>query len=146
MLKNSVCCTTDKEKRFLYDTLGKKLFKTTQLYRGSVDGFTAEDFHRLCDKKGSTLTLLKPSHKKDCIGGFTTAQWDSPNSWINVRDASAVVFNLTKTKAFKVETPDKAITCKKDSGPWFSNTLGVTRQPFNEEDACYANDGSFYGA
>ena len=29
MLKKSVCCTTDKEKRFLLGTLGKRPFKTT---------------------------------------------------------------------------------------------------------------------
>jgi hypothetical protein len=73
MLERSECCTSDKEKIFLFDTLGKKPFKTTWIYSGSVDGFTAKAFHRLCDNMGPTLTLMKASHNEDCIGGFTSA-------------------------------------------------------------------------
>ena len=53
--------------------MGKKKFKTILLYRGSRDGWKAQDFHRLSDDKGPTVTLFKVKENGNCIGGFTTA-------------------------------------------------------------------------
>ena len=102
MLSLSRVCTTIEEKRFLIKTLGGRTFKTTKLYRGSEDGFMAKDFHRLCDGKGNPLSLLKDKGTGHCIGGFTTAEWYSPDYLTRVADSSAVVFNLTQQKAFRV--------------------------------------------
>ena len=44
------------------------------LYRASVDGKTPADFHRCCDKKGSTLVVIK-SGKYVC-GGYTSKSWE----------------------------------------------------------------------
>ena len=46
-------------------------------YRGSDNGWNAENFHELCDNIGPTITLLK-LEDGSCIGGFTTAKWSSP--------------------------------------------------------------------
>ena len=73
MLEKSKVCTTKEEKRFLVKTLGGRTFKTTKLYRGSEDGFFTEDFHRLSDGKGPTLSLFKVKDTGHCIGGFTNA-------------------------------------------------------------------------
>ena len=73
MLAQSQVCTTNEEKQFLVETLGGKTFETTKLYRGSQDGFMAEDFHRLSDGKGPTVSLFKVKDTGDCIGGFTNA-------------------------------------------------------------------------
>lgn len=48
--------------------------------RGTEDGFTAEQFHKLCDRKGPTLTVIRSgetgSIDKDYVfGGFTTQSW-----------------------------------------------------------------------
>ena len=41
------------------------------LYRGSRDGLNISDFHRNCDRKGPTLTVIED--KNGCIfGGFTS--------------------------------------------------------------------------
>ena len=49
------------------------------LFRGSEDGFTAEKFHKLCDAKGPTLTVIKSERNyegKDFIfGGYTSLSW-----------------------------------------------------------------------
>ena len=50
------------------------------LYRGSRDGWKAEDFHKLCDNQGPTVTLVKSSAGR-VSGGFTTVSWTS-NYWI----------------------------------------------------------------
>ncbi len=77
MLKMSLVCRTKQEKQFLFHTMKWRAFKTTKLYRGSEDGFMGEDFHRLCDEKGPTLSLYK--FEGQCIGGFTNAKWSAPD-------------------------------------------------------------------
>jgi hypothetical protein len=42
------------------------------------DGWTAEDFHRLCDGKGATLTLVR-SEAGYVFGGYTSEPWMSPS-------------------------------------------------------------------
>jgi len=49
-------------------------FNHSLLYRGSQHGWTAADFHRLCDDQGPTLVLLKNTAGKR-FGGFTTENW-----------------------------------------------------------------------
>ena len=44
------------------------------LYRGTKDGFKAEDFHKICDNKGSTLSLAK-TVKGNIFGGYTPIPW-----------------------------------------------------------------------
>lgn len=45
------------------------------LYRGSRDGFEVSDFHRCCDHKGPTFTIIEDTN--ECIfGGFTTQNWE----------------------------------------------------------------------
>ena len=75
--------------------MGKKKFKTVLRYRGSRDGWYAKDFHRMSDGKGPTITLFKVEETGHCIGGFTSAQWSSPDDYTYVGDSSAMVFNLT---------------------------------------------------
>jgi hypothetical protein len=57
MLKNSKICKKFKEKIFLLNTLGGKLFETTLVYQ--TDELDVIEFHRLCDNKGPTITLAQ---------------------------------------------------------------------------------------
>ncbi len=95
MLQKSKCCTKIEEMYNLIKAIGEKPFEAKQIYQGSSDGFTLEAFHRLCDDKGPTITIMKLEHNNHCIGGFTKAQWKATekDSWET--DRSAVVFNLT---------------------------------------------------
>jgi len=46
------------------------------LYKASRDGFGAIDFHKLCDSKGATLTLIEST--EGCIfGGYSEVEWKS---------------------------------------------------------------------
>jgi hypothetical protein len=54
-------------------------FRTKQwllLWRGSRDGFTAGEFHRRCDGRANTLTLILDT-KGNIFGGFTPVEWES---------------------------------------------------------------------
>ena len=53
--------------------MGKKKFKTVLRYRGSTDGWMIDDFHRMSDGKGPTITLFKVKDNGHCLGGFTSA-------------------------------------------------------------------------
>src|SRR5581483_1119417 len=49
------------------------------LLRGSRDGFTANDFHRLCDNKGPTVTIIKVKESGKLIGGYSPISWHNQN-------------------------------------------------------------------
>ena len=50
------------------------------LYRGSVDGWKPKDFHKRCDNKGPTLTIIKTKGGTIC-GGFTMQNWESSDGF-----------------------------------------------------------------
>lgn len=72
ILEASLCTNDEKEKNYLKKLLGNKLFVTTMLYRGSLDGWRGKDFYSRCDGKGMTVSLFKVK-EGPCIGGFTAA-------------------------------------------------------------------------
>jgi small GTP-binding protein len=47
------------------------------LWRGSVDRFSAESFHRCCDGHERTLTLIRDMNG-NVFGGFAAPSWESP--------------------------------------------------------------------
>ena len=69
------------------DVKGVKL-----IYRGSEDGFKAQKFHDKCDKKGSTLCLVRTDTDK-IFGGFTNIDWKAffPS---NNRDGRSFIFHF----------------------------------------------------
>jgi hypothetical protein len=51
-------------------------YQLSLLLRGSRDGFTAKKFHKLCDNKGATLSILRVSGMGEIIGGYNPVSWD----------------------------------------------------------------------
>lgn len=47
----------------------------TLIYKGSIDGYEAKDFHEKCDKQGETITIVKSGER--VFGGYTDINWDS---------------------------------------------------------------------
>jgi len=98
------------------------------LYRGSRDGFQAGAFHRLCDGKANTLTVIKNTN--GCIfGGFASTAWSSSNGF--KRDYRAFLFSLTNPSftplKLKVTEPKHAVYHRSDFGPIFGeNALVVS--------------------
>jgi uncharacterized coiled-coil protein SlyX len=50
--------------------------KFSLLWRGSRDGFRAHEFHRRCDGRANTLTVILDT-KGNIFGGFTPVEWES---------------------------------------------------------------------
>lgn len=97
-------------------------FKYTLLYRASRDGDSAEMFHKLCDGKGSTLTIVSTVNGWR-FGGYTQTSWQSfpdPSSWMYKSGNDIFLFSLN----LKVKYPSKGageIFCKGIQGPTFGN-------------------------
>jgi hypothetical protein len=53
--------------KFVRDQFPKARFK--RIYNASTDGWDADDFHRFCDIKGWTLTIIKTTDNY-IFGGF----------------------------------------------------------------------------
>jgi hypothetical protein len=93
------------------------------IYRASVDGFGAEDFHRQCDGISKTLTIIKVKGSSNIFGGYTDVAWDSSNNF--KEDHNAFIFSLVNKENKPVKIPINkndfadAIYCSSCCGPAF---------------------------
>ncbi|KAG9303006.1 hypothetical protein G9A89_006223 [Geosiphon pyriformis] len=67
------------------------------LLRGSRDGFTPADFHRLCDDKGATVSVIKVKGTGQLIGGYNPQSWHSRDDWLEGK--GSFIFSLGDGKA-----------------------------------------------
>ncbi|KAG9300208.1 hypothetical protein G9A89_002654 [Geosiphon pyriformis] len=88
------------------------------LLRGSRDGFSPADFHRLCDNKGATVSVIKVKGTGQLIGGYTQASWDSRNGFLN--GTGSFIFSLGDGKAENAKL-SKSIS---DNGPYGASNRG----------------------
>eukprot|EP01022_Parablepharisma_sp_SALTPOND_P012382 TRINITY_DN1589_c0_g1_i1.p1 TRINITY_DN1589_c0_g1~~TRINITY_DN1589_c0_g1_i1.p1 ORF type:complete len:596 (-),score=52.56 TRINITY_DN1589_c0_g1_i1:302-2089(-) len=63
------------------------------LYRGSVDGYRAANFHSLCNGHAPTVSVIQ-SNAGYLFGGYTTQAWSSRGGY--GADAGAFVYSLTR--------------------------------------------------
>src|SRR5439155_10291546 len=66
--------------------------KVSLLLRGSRDGFTPGDFHRLCDNKGPTVTIIKVKGNGKLIGGYNPISWHNQETY--ERGSRSFLFSL----------------------------------------------------
>jgi hypothetical protein len=108
------------------------------LWRGSRDGFTAEEFHRRCDGHANTLTLILDT-MGNVFGGFTPVEWEAcPGGFIpphNKIDESlqSFLFSLKNPHSvpprkfvLKEEKKQYAIYCDAKCGPAFGDCIYVS--------------------
>jgi hypothetical protein len=97
------------------------------LYRGSLHGFRAFNFHAKCDFISKTLTIIK-STGGNIFGGYTDAFWDQDDH--SKLDENAFVFSLInkekKPARFNVAKGKErnAIVCSGSYGPIFGTGSG----------------------
>ena len=90
------------------------------LFRASRDGFSAADFHRLCDGFAPTFTIVKGVSGNLC-GGFSDVAWSSPNNahgrflpshraflftLYNKQDVPPMKFDVTNSKLATIHHAD----------------------------------------
>jgi hypothetical protein len=93
------------------------------LYRASRDGFKGRDFHRLCDNKGATVTVIR-SKEGYVFGGYVDQSWNSSSGY--VASSSAFLFSLVRpSSSVAVRLPlngmnnEYAMYCDSSNGPTF---------------------------
>ena len=87
----------------------------------SDSGNNSEDFHKYCDNKGPTLTLIKTTENK-IFGGFTPLDWKSNGKAINDLSNQTFIFSLNLKKKFNMINKNaQAIYCPSNNGPNFGN-------------------------
>ncbi|KAG9294310.1 hypothetical protein G9A89_001815 [Geosiphon pyriformis] len=93
------------------------------LLRGSRDGFSPADFHRLCDNKGSTVSVIKVKGTGQLIGGYTPEPWYSRAAYIN--GEGSFIFSLGDGKAENAKLSkfvrELGPLCNSSLGPSFGN-------------------------
>ena len=132
----------------LCEWCGTKNFEL--IYRGSRDGFGANDFHRLCDNKGKTLVLIKNT-SGHVFGGFAVP-WESPSSSDTWKQApGSFLFTLTNmygiqpTKfPLKDENNGKVICHNNGYQPTFGCVDFYVSSDCNTNTSSYTNFPSSY--
>jgi hypothetical protein len=154
----------------LFEEFVRKRFNL--LWRGSRDGFTAKQFHRRCDGRANTLTLIADTDG-NVFGGFTPVEWES-RKWNGKGGEENNLFkcdNSLRSSLFtrrnphgvpprkfapKEEMKQYAIVCNSALGPVFgggivvsdncnANIYSHTRIGTNWSDRMYANDSAVRG-
>ena len=84
---------------WIIEAIGKPNFSSKLLWKGTVHGFGASIFHKNCDDKGRTVTVVL-SERDYIFGGYTSKPWSSSTGYVD--DPEAFIFSLThKTKHSK---------------------------------------------
>ena len=77
-----------------------KPLKFELIFTASKDGDSSEIFHKICDGKGPTVTLIK-SKNGHIFGGYLTVPFSSDRK--SHSDDKAFLFSLTNLKKFKIK-------------------------------------------
>ncbi|KAK8811403.1 hypothetical protein WA158_003137 [Blastocystis sp. Blastoise] len=126
----------------LVNWLGKQK-KWKLLFRASDHNFKASEFHKYCDTKCPTVTIIKHIGHDDKInifGGYTDQNWESrtENCW--KYDSGSFLFTLSNehdippTK-YDILDPFNALYCDMNSGPCFLD--------ISIEEDCHNNKNSY---
>jgi hypothetical protein len=96
------------------------------VYRASRDGWQAADFHRACDGRGPTVTLVRTT-RGNLFGGHLNRPWHARREWIH--DPGASLFALASPccrdpTRFDIADPACAACGDDRYGPVFGGKTG----------------------
>lgn len=125
------------------------------LYRASVDGYTAYDFHSKCDTHSNTLTMIKTTDNY-VFGGYTRALWADDYRYNHYggqcrykNDDNSFIFslinNLGKPVIFGIKDNSYAICALENYGPTFGYGHDIyISDSSNTNTNSYSNLGGSY--
>ena len=117
----------------------KYSFKYSLLYRASRDGDLSKDFHRYCDERGPTVTLVS-SVDGWRFGGFTETNWTANSGPAFRESPKAFIFSLNLMKKYPPQTNSSSILCKYSKGPTFGYgyDFSIENNSLSDESSCCA--------
>lgn len=114
------------EQKTLFNQLFSKEKKWSLIYKGTRDGFSSDDFHRACNNRGATLTLIQTrnrlcmKNRRIVFGGYTEIPWSSKHGFHHDSQAFLFLFNQEKLTRFNLRSKDHiAVSHYLTSGPIF---------------------------
>ena len=85
----------------------------------SKNGSKTKDFHKCCDNKGATLTIIETKNK-DIFGGFTPLSWNSNSKNCYDESRKTFLFSMNLLKQYNMfNLGQVAIYCDRYYGPTF---------------------------
>jgi len=118
------------------------------VYRGSLNGFGAHDFHSKCDGIPNTMTVIKTTHSF-IFGGFASVPFDSMGH--SKLDKHAFIFSLVNQDnkpvkmKFDPENGSYSIQCFSTFGPTFGGGYDFhVADGSNKNIASFSNLGNSY--
>ena len=65
--------------KWIKEKVNKNLIKYELIFKMTVNGSNAKDFHKYCNNKGPTLTIIQTKNN-EIFGGFTPLNWSNGNT------------------------------------------------------------------
>lgn len=115
--------------------------KLNLLFKASVHGFTADAFHRKCDRQGPTVTVAYNNSGYIC-GGYTSKDYAQTNQ--NIADDKAFLFSFKEGEVDKaplrvVSTEANRSLVDGNSGPNYVSMVFL----YNNTATVYSNPGTY---
>ena len=92
-----------------------KSLKFELIFTASINGDSAKDFHKYCDGKGPTVTIVKGKNGH-IFGGYVTVPFSSDGK--SHYDDKAFLFSLTNMKKFPIKIKEQAVCHYFNWGPY----------------------------
>ncbi|GBB88245.1 hypothetical protein RclHR1_01480010 [Rhizophagus clarus] len=120
----------------------KVYYEFKLLTRGSRDGFTGAIFHKMCDNKGPTITVIRLKDESSILGGYNPINWDVSKGGKYEKITDSFIFNLDNKEIIlsRIQNYDNAIN-QYGGGPNF-NDLQLT-WTFNVDNGATYNKKAY---
>jgi len=92
-----------------------KSLKFKLIFSATINGDKSKDFHKFCDGKGPTVTIVK-GENDHIFGGYVTVPYSSDCQ--SHYDDKAFLFSLTNMKKFPIKIKEKAVCHLNTWGPY----------------------------
>ena len=123
-------------RKWIQEEVDKKEIKFELIFKMSENGNQSEDFHKLCDNQGPTLTLIKATNNK-IFGGFTPLNWKNKGFWIRDLNNQTFLFSLDLKKKYKsINENSNGIFCFDIYGPNFGGSGFWLKQNMKKGETC----------
>jgi len=111
------------------------------LLRGSRDGLDAGTFHKLCDNKPKTVTIVKVKGTNEILGGYNPLIWKSTNQFKKSSTNDSFIFSYTfmslkDVVLSRVKVYDYAIGSHIKLGPNFGDDFVIIDKNNNTVGTC----------
>ena len=101
---------------WIKEKTNKDNIKFELIFKMSENGSKSKDFHKYCDNKGSTLTIIKTT-KNQIFGGFTPLEWNINGGYLKDESNQTFLFSFNLKKKFDMINRNKKAIYNSNYGP-----------------------------